>query len=42
VPATVLDFPSWREFQREVAGGYTHVGISFIQTNALKAKRPCR
>lgn len=39
VPATVLDFPSWREFRREVARGYTHVGISFIQTNVLKAKR---
>ena len=39
VPATVLDFPSWREFKREVARGYTHVGISFIQTNVLKAKR---
>ena len=39
VPATVLDFPSWREFERELRHGYTHVGISFIQTNALKAKR---
>ena len=39
VPATVLDFPSWREFKRELRNGYTHVGISFIQTNALKAKR---
>ena len=39
VPATVLDFPSWREFKRELKQGYTHVGISFIQTNALKAGR---
>lgn len=39
VPSTVLDFPSWREFQRELRRGYTHVGISFIQTNVLKAKR---
>jgi hypothetical protein len=39
VPATVLDFPSWREFKRELRNGYTHVGISFIQTNVLKAKR---
>ncbi len=39
VPCTVLDFPSWREFTRELQGGYTHVGISFIQTNAMKAKR---
>ena len=39
VPATVLDFPSWREFRKELRQGYTHVGISFIQTNVLKAKR---
>lgn len=39
VPATVLDFPSWRRFTRELKRGYTHVGISFIQTNVLKAKR---
>ncbi len=39
VPATVLDFPSWREFTRELRHGYTHVGISFIQTNVLKARR---
>lgn len=39
VPATVLDFPSWRQFKRELQRGYTHVGISFIQTNVLKAGR---
>jgi hypothetical protein len=39
VPATVLDFPSWRGFTRELQKGYSHVGISFIQTNVLKAKR---
>jgi hypothetical protein len=39
VPATVLDFPSWREFKHELRKGYTHVGISFIQTNVIKAKR---
>jgi hypothetical protein len=39
VPATVLDFPAWREFKRELTHGYTHVGLSFIQTNVLKAKR---
>lgn len=39
VPTTVLDFPSWDEFRREVAHGYTHVGISFIQTNVMKARR---
>lgn len=38
-PTTVLDFPSWRVFCRELRNGYTHVGISFIQTNVLKVKR---
>jgi radical SAM superfamily enzyme YgiQ (UPF0313 family) len=40
VPVTVLDFPSWDEFTNEIDGGdYTHVGISFIVPNALKAKK---
>jgi radical SAM superfamily enzyme YgiQ (UPF0313 family) len=40
VPATVLDFPSWEEFTKEIdSGGYTHVGISFIGPNVLKASR---
>ncbi|MGD8383164.1 MAG: hypothetical protein PVJ11_13525 [Syntrophobacterales bacterium] len=39
VPTTVLDFPTWRAFVRELKKGYTHVGISFIQQNVLKAKR---
>jgi hypothetical protein len=40
VPVTVLDFPSWEEFTREIdSGNYTHVGISFIGTNVLKAGR---
>jgi hypothetical protein len=40
IPATVLDFPSWEDFTKEVdAGGYTHVGISFIAPNVMKAKR---
>jgi hypothetical protein len=39
VPATVLDFPSWRDFTRELRRNYTHVAISFIQTNVLKVKR---
>jgi radical SAM superfamily enzyme YgiQ (UPF0313 family) len=40
VPVTVLDFPSWDEFKKEIdAGTYTHVGISFIIPNVLKAKR---
>jgi radical SAM superfamily enzyme YgiQ (UPF0313 family) len=39
-PVTVLDFPSWEEFTKEIdSGEYTHVGISFISPNVLKAKR---
>ncbi|MBI5637519.1 MAG: radical SAM protein [Nitrospinae bacterium] len=39
-PATVLDFPTWKEFTKEVRNGnYTHVGISFIVPNVLKAAR---
>lgn len=40
VPTTVLDFPSWDEFKNEIDGGnYSHVGISFIVPNVLKARR---
>jgi radical SAM superfamily enzyme YgiQ (UPF0313 family) len=40
VPVTVLDFPSWEEFAKEIdSGAYTHVGISFIGPNVLKAQR---
>ncbi len=40
IPATVLDFPSWNDFTKEIdKGNYTHVGISFIVPNVLKAKR---
>jgi radical SAM superfamily enzyme YgiQ (UPF0313 family) len=40
VPVTVLDFPSWEEFATEIdSGAYTHVGISFIGPNVLKAAR---
>jgi hypothetical protein len=40
VPVTVLDFPSWEEFTKEIdSGAYTHVGISFIVPNVLKAGR---
>jgi biotin synthase-like enzyme len=39
VPTTVLDFPSWRDFKKELKKNYTHVGISFIVANVLKAKR---
>jgi radical SAM superfamily enzyme YgiQ (UPF0313 family) len=40
VPSTVLDFPTWEEFTEEIdSGNYTHVGISFIVPNVLKASR---
>lgn len=39
LPSTVLDFPSWNNFTRELKNGYTHVGINFIVANVYKAKR---
>ncbi len=40
IPVTVLDFPSWEEFAKEIdTGAYTHVGISFIGPNVVKAQR---
>ncbi len=40
--STVLDFPSWQQFTEELKRGYTHVGITFIQTNVMKARRMAR
>ncbi|MDY6905990.1 MAG: radical SAM protein [Thermodesulfobacteriota bacterium] len=39
VPAVVLDFPSLKEFRREVAKGYDYIGISFIVPNFVKARK---
>ena len=39
---TVLDFPSRKRFEREVARGYDVVGISFIAPNMAKAKEMAR
>lgn len=39
VPTMILDFPEWADFTAELKKGYTHVGISFIVPNVLKAKR---
>lgn len=39
VPSTVLDFPQWEDFVRELEKGYSHVAISFIVPNVLKVKR---
>jgi radical SAM superfamily enzyme YgiQ (UPF0313 family) len=38
-PTTVLDFPSLKQFETEVAKGYDYVGISFIVPNFDKARR---
>ncbi|WP_457557029.1 B12-binding domain-containing radical SAM protein [Candidatus Harpocratesius sp.] len=40
IPTTILDFPRWKDFTKELAKNeYTHVGINFIVPNVLKAKR---
>jgi hypothetical protein len=39
---TVLDFPSRRRFEREVAKGYDVVGVSFIAPNFVKAREMAR
>ncbi len=39
IPSTVLDFPGWKDFTRELKNGYTHVGINFIVANVYKVKR---
>jgi len=39
VQSTVLDFPLWKQFKKELKKGYTHVAISFIVPNVLKVKR---
>jgi hypothetical protein len=41
-PTTILDFPKWEDFKAELKKGYTHVGISFIVPNVLKARRMAR
>jgi len=38
-PVTVLDFPSFKRFQREVRKGYDIIGISAIVPNFSKAKK---
>jgi len=42
VETTVLDFPGWEAFTAELENGYSHVGISFIVPNVLKAARMAR
>jgi radical SAM superfamily enzyme YgiQ (UPF0313 family) len=39
MPTVILDFPSLKQFRKEVKKGYDYVGISFITPNFVKAKR---
>ena len=39
VPTVVLDFPTWNQFTAELKKNYSHVGITFICQNVLKAGR---
>ncbi len=38
-PTAVLDFPSLERFKQEVRKGYDYIGISFIVSNFIKAKK---
>jgi len=39
MPTVVLDFPTLRQFRKELRKGYDYVGISFITPNFIKAKK---
>jgi len=39
MPTVILDFPTLKQFRREVKKGYDYVGISFITPNFIKAKK---
>lgn len=39
MPTMVLDFPSLKQFRKELRKGYDYVGISFITPNYVKAKK---
>ncbi len=39
MPTVILDFPTLKQFRREVKKGYDYVGISFITSNFIKAKK---
>jgi len=38
-PTVVLDFPTLRQFRKELKRGYDYVGISFITPNFIKARK---
>jgi len=39
MPTVVLDFPTLRQFRKELKKGYDYVGISFITPNFIKARK---
>jgi radical SAM superfamily enzyme YgiQ (UPF0313 family) len=39
MPTVILDFPTLKQFRKEVKKGYDYVGISFITPNFAKAKK---
>ena len=39
MPTVVLDFPTLKQFRKELKKGYDYVGISFITPNFVKAKK---
>ncbi len=39
MPTVILDFPSLKQFRKELRKGYDYVGISFITPNFIKAKK---
>lgn len=39
MPSVVLDFPTLKQFRKELKKGYDYVGISFITPNFVKAKK---
>jgi len=39
MPTVILDFPTLKQFRKEVGKGYDYVGISFIAPNFVKARK---
>ena len=42
MPTTVLDFPNYKRFKKELRKGYDYIGISFIVPNFKKAQEMAR
>ncbi|MFA6447955.1 MAG: B12-binding domain-containing radical SAM protein [bacterium] len=41
MPTVILDFPTLKQFRKELKKGYDYVGIAFIASNFAKAKKMC-